>query len=86
MLAYQRCFCLVNPAMAQTYNNLGMALYALGRTREGDRAFQDAVKLEPRNALFYFNWGSVEALAGRPEAAEKHLLRSRELKAGPPGR
>ncbi len=76
----------LNPAMAQTYNNLGMALYALGRTREGDRAFQDAVKLEPRNALFYFNWGSVEALAGRPEAAEKHLLRSRELKAGPPGR
>ena len=46
-----------NPKNASAHNNLGVALFNLGRHDESVKAFNDAISLNPNEATYYYNRG-----------------------------
>ncbi len=48
-----------NPGSVHVYNRLGMALRKLGRFPESEKAFSQAVKIQPRDEYLHFNLGRL---------------------------
>jgi len=69
----------IEPGNALFQNDLGVALYAAGRSAEAIRYLQRAVALEPRSALERFNLAKAEESLGRKAAALASLDRAIEL-------
>jgi len=64
---------------ARGYNNLGWALYKLGRLDEAKRALLSAVKLNPRLCPPHNNLGLVSLELGELALAQRELTRSVSL-------
>jgi len=58
-----------NPQAPHFYNNLGVALKALGKYEEAVQAFEKVLSLKPGYANAHFNLGNVLALLNRYEIA-----------------
>jgi tetratricopeptide (TPR) repeat protein len=61
------------------YNNLGWALYSLGRYPEANDALQLAIRLNPTLPGAYYHLGLVLVAQNRPEDAKLAFRRAREL-------
>lgn len=61
------------------WNNLGIALYRLGRTQEALQAYEKASSLDPNNADIYFNEGLAYYKLGDLLAARRAFARAVEL-------
>ncbi len=59
---------------ADIWSNLGQALFAAGRYTEAQEAFEEATRLQPRNALFWAWVGRTLLEQNRPAEAESVLL------------
>src|SRR5262249_33722850 len=60
---------LIQPASAQTRNNLGMTLAALGRSRDAIAEFRRAIGADPRLRAAHYNLASGLARAGHASGA-----------------
>ncbi|OMH30395.1 tetratricopeptide repeat protein [Motiliproteus sp. MSK22-1] len=61
----------------EAYNHLGMALCALGYGRDAEKAFRDAIALEPEFSVAYLNLGLMLKNQGNLRVAEntfRHVL------------
>ena len=64
MASYRRALAL-NPNVAETHNNLGFALQALGQLQDALACYQQALTLEPVYAVAHNNLGNVLQDLGR---------------------
>lgn len=67
---------------ASAWNNLGIALFNLGRAREALEAYQQASRLDPENADVYFNIGLVNYRMGDLIASRRAFARALEINPG----
>lgn len=77
--AYRRALSLRQDA--KTWNNLGVALDLQNQFDEAERAFQEALRLEPAYALAWANLGSARMNGRRFAEAEAALQRGLSLQA-----
>ena len=61
------------------YNNLGVALYNLGRLKEAEDAVRFAISLEPSQEPAYYHLGLVLAASGRGEEAKMAYRQTRQI-------
>jgi tetratricopeptide (TPR) repeat protein len=71
MAHYERSLAL-DPAYADGYNNLGVALASKGRLAEAVAHYRRALELKPAYADAHSNWGAVLAREGNLPAAIEH--------------
>ena len=71
-----------DPTCMLCYNNLGHALLAVSRHREGEALFRRAIALRPERAGPWNNLGTALALQQRYEEAEGPYARAVELSGG----
>lgn len=71
-----------DPTCMLCYNNLGHALLAASRHREGEALFRQAIALRPERAGPWNNLGTALALQQRYEEAEGPYTRALELSGG----
>ena len=71
-----------DPTCMLCYNNLGHALLAVGRHREGEALFRQAIALRPERAGPWNNLGTSLALQQRYAEAEGPYARAVELSGG----
>ncbi|MBF0295996.1 MAG: tetratricopeptide repeat protein [Magnetococcales bacterium] len=64
------------PAVAEVWNDLGVALSALRRHEEAEAAYGQALVLAPGHALSGFNRGNLRKVVGRPAEAEADYRRA----------
>ncbi len=65
---------------AKTWNNLGVSLDLLNRYDEAERAFKEALAMEPDYGLAWLNLGSTRLNAGRHAAAVEALQKGLSLR------
>ncbi|HBH00671.1 MAG TPA: hypothetical protein DDZ42_01940 [Candidatus Rokubacteria bacterium] len=71
---------LTLPAIGSSYlvyNNLGLALYSLGRLQEAEDTLRFAINLEPSQEPAYYHLGLVLVALGRPEEAKMAYRQAR---------
>ena len=61
------------------YQNLGLALFHLGRYREAEEALRFALSLDPQLQAAYYNLGLVLTAQKRPEEAKALFRRARQI-------
>ena len=66
------------------YQNLGLALYHLGRYAEAEQALRFAISLEPTLAAAYYHLGMVLVAGNRKAEARRAFERTRELSPNSP--
>ena len=67
------------PHQAETWSNLGLVLWRLGRIEEAGEALQRAVDLYPDRATFHGNLGVFCSAVDRARDASSHLLEAARL-------
>ena len=83
--AYRRAISLprlTTPDLA--YQNLGLALYHLGRHREAEESLRFALHLDPQLQAAYYSLGLVLAAENRRDEARAAFRQARELGADSP--
>jgi Flp pilus assembly protein TadD len=73
VLAMHRRAIDLKPENAVAHNNLGAALFVLGRTDEARRSFLEAVRLFPRYSVAHRHLGSLYVTAGQTDLAARHF-------------
>ncbi|HEX4148158.1 MAG TPA: tetratricopeptide repeat-containing glycosyltransferase family protein, partial [Pirellulales bacterium] len=59
----------LNPRYSEASNNLAKAVFGLGRLREAEERFLDALREQPQNAELHANLGTVLQASGRHDEA-----------------
>jgi len=72
----------IDPQKANSYNNLGLALKAQGRTDEASAAFQDCFRRDPEHHLALANFAELRARENDVEAALPAIERVLQLAPG----
>jgi tetratricopeptide (TPR) repeat protein len=70
-IAYYREALAGDSGLSSAWNNMGIALYRLGRTRDALEAYENAAKLEPANADIFFNMGLAHYKLGEISSARR---------------
>src|SRR5207302_282545 len=76
----------LDPTKAHAYDDLGNALFSLGRKAEAIRAFSQAVKFQADEVKFYIDLGHALRDQGQPEASKEVFRQSLELDPSWPGK
>jgi hypothetical protein len=69
----------LNPLQSDTWSNLGLVLWRVGRTLEAGDALEKAVAMDPDRAVYHGNYGVFLSAVDRHEEALWHLNRAYEL-------
>ena len=69
----------IAPRTGLTVNNIGVVLTKLGRHREAEEHYREALALMPENAQVHVNLGEVNLKLGRPEEAVSYFRESARL-------
>jgi len=80
---YARALAL-NPNIPDAYNNMGVALRALGKLEAAVACYQRSLSMRPKNAGVYSNMGNALRELGRLEAAAASLQQAIRLAPGNP--
>lgn len=80
---YARALAL-NPNIPDAYNNMGVALRALGKLEAAIACYQRSLSMRPKNAGVYSNMGNALRELGRLEAAAASLQQAIRLAPGNP--
>jgi tetratricopeptide (TPR) repeat protein len=78
--AYRRA--ITQPSLTVSdlaHQNLGLALFHLGRYREAEDALRFALSLDPQLQAAYYNLGLVLTAEKRPEEAKASFRRARQI-------
>jgi tetratricopeptide (TPR) repeat protein len=78
--AYRKA--IVQPSLTAldlAHQNLGLALFHLGRYREAEEALRFALSLDPQLQAAYYNLGLVLTAEKRPEEARASFRRARQI-------
>jgi Tfp pilus assembly protein PilF len=78
--AYRKA--IVQPSLTTmdlAHQNLGLALFHLGRYREAEEALRFALNLDPQLQAAYYNLGLVLTAEKRPEEAKALFRRARQI-------
>lgn len=78
-VSYYREAVAKDPTIASAWNNMGIALFKLGRTREALEAYEKASHLDVSNADIYFNMGLAHYKLGDLLSARRSFARALEL-------
>lgn len=78
-VSYYREAIAKDSSIPSAWNNMGIALFKLGRTGEALEAYEIAAKLDVSNADIYFNMGLAHYKLGDLVAARKAFARALEL-------
>jgi tetratricopeptide (TPR) repeat protein len=73
----------LQPKYGPAYNDWGIALAQIKEYKQAIAAFNQALKLDPNNWLYYKNRGVTENLNHQPALALKDLKRARQLTTDP---
>ena len=80
IVAYRRALSLPTLTVPDLANqNLGLALYHLGKYREAEQALRFAISLSPDMQAAYHHLGLVLVAEGRPDEARRAFTRAREM-------
>ena len=80
VVAYRRALSLPTLTVPDLANqNLGLALYHLGKYREAEQALRFAISLSPDMQAAYHHLGLVLVAEGRPDEARRAFTRAREM-------
>lgn len=79
-VSYYREAIAKDSTVPSAWNNMGIALYKLGRTREALEAYENAAKLAPTDADIYYNMGLADYKLGDFLAARKAFAKALENK------
>ncbi len=72
----------IDPGLAVTWNNLGVAHAALGSHRRAVKAYRQALRTSPNYAMAHYNLGSAYDAMGRYNKAIRSYQRAIELDPG----
>ena len=70
----------INPKFIYAYNNHGVSLFALGKTKEALEYFHRAIELNPNFGESYNNVGVALSQMGKKDEAHKALLQAVPLR------
>jgi tetratricopeptide (TPR) repeat protein len=80
-IAYYREALATDSTLVSAWNNMGIALFRLGRTRDALEAYENAAKLDPANADIFFNMGLAHYKLGEIASARRAFAQA--LKVNP---
>jgi hypothetical protein len=69
----------LSPHQAETWSNIGLVMWRLGRIDEAGAALRRAVDLHPERADFHGNLGVYSGAIGQAETAERHLQEASQI-------
>lgn len=64
---------------AKAYSNAGLAAQYLGKLKEAEECYKQAIESDPKFAIAHYNYAVMLKELGRKEEAEEHYLKTIEL-------